>query len=103
MTEELKEHYESKLREIINDQVEISIKKTVNGKIDALTKVLNDYIIMDTEWKNNSEAWRKTAQPTINFATESAGFIQIGKYLVLGITAIGAFIFTLIKLIQIFK
>lgn len=96
MTEEMKKQYESSLRNIIAEEVDISVKKYVNGKIDNLTKSLDEYIKMDTKWK-------ETAQPTINFATESAGFLKIGKYIVVGITAIGVFIVTLFKVVSIFK
>ena len=94
----MEEQYESKLKKLIRDEiseaVQISVDKAVNGKIINLTKIVNDYIEMDTKWK-------ETAQPTINFATESAGFIKIGKYIVVGLTAIGAFIVTLYQAIKI--
>ncbi len=47
-----------KLQNTISKQIEISVKATVNGKIDNLNKKVDDYIKSDNEWKDR-------AQPTI--------------------------------------
>lgn len=74
----------------------MSRRQTLSEKVDSLSKKLDDYIALDTEWK-------KTAQPTLEIAMQGEGFLKIGKYLIVGLTSIGAFVLTIIKLITYIK
>jgi len=42
-----------------------TIEKTVNGKIIKLQDSFNDYIKIDTAWKEKDKEWKDSAQPVV--------------------------------------
>jgi RecJ-like exonuclease len=86
----------TELKDFIEEQVERSIEKHVNHKIDALSKKIDDYIALDT-------AWKQTAQPTIETFMDGKSFLKVGKYLIAGVASIGAVVITIIKIIALIK
>ena len=70
----------------ITDIIKVTIKETVNGKIDRLDIKLDTYMKEDNDWKDR-------ANPTIELGNNVRGFGKVMVYL-LGIA--GA-IFALIK------
>jgi len=67
----------------IKEHIEIVIQAKVNGKIDKITKKLDDYIAVD-------EAWKQTATPVIKMGTNVRGFGVITGYFLAFITALSA-------------
>ena len=60
----------------------------MNGKIDKISKKLDDYIVVD-------EAWKKTATPYVKFGTNVKGFAVIAGYFsafIVSVTACWTFI-----------
>lgn len=71
--------------DLINKNIEQTIIKTVNGKIDRIDQKLDDYIKQDNEWK-------EAAQPTIEMGNNVRGFGKVLAYLLGTAAAIyGAF------------
>lgn len=62
-------------------EIQDTIKKTVNGKIDLLTFKLESYIVADNEWK-------KKAQPTIDMGNNMRGFGKVSLYVIGFLTSV---------------
>lgn len=74
-----------KLQSLITEQIGVAVKMTVNGKIDALNKKVDDYIKSDNEWKER-------AQPTIELGTNVRGFGKVFAYIIGTAAAVGGLI-----------
>ncbi len=81
------------LQHTISTQIEISVRATVNGKIDNLNKKVDDYIKSDNEWKDR-------AQPTIELGTNVRGFGKVLAYLIGTAAAVGGLIVLLESLFK---
>ena len=67
----------------ILEQIEKSIRTTVNGKIDVLRADFNAYAKEDMEWK-------ESAKPAIEMWTNINGFGKIASYGLTVLMALGA-------------
>lgn len=74
-----------KLQTVIKEQIAETVKVTVNGKIDALNKKVDDYIKSDNEWKDR-------AQPTIELGTNVRGFGKVFAYIIGTLAAVGGLV-----------
>lgn len=79
------EHEE--LMQAINKQIE----KSVNGGVREINKKLDDYILLDTQWKKDS-------QPALDNMKNLTGLGKTAFSLSLGVTAIIGAIFAVKKL-----
>ncbi len=77
--------------------VEPAIEKVVNGKIKALDKKIDDYINVDTLWKEKDSIWKQTAQPAVDLGNNTIGFGTVLKWLAATGLAVVAFIKLFIK------
>lgn len=69
-------------KEIIKTEVSDTINTTVNGKINDLRKVVNEYIEDDKKWKEE-------VTPSIQRMKEFQGFTTVGATLLKTIMLIG--------------
>ena len=81
------EEYESNLKNLI--------RQVVNEELGGFKDSFTEYMRNDIEWK-------KTAQPYINIASDSKGFLSVGKYIIIGLTSIGVFFVTILEIIHLY-
>lgn len=99
---------EEELKRII-DTIHIvtgeSIEKHVNGKINKLTKLVEDntsklnshlqdeklWAIADIEWKKSIDLWRSNADPYIKLAQNISGTWKFLIYVVVGLLSLFGF------------
>lgn len=77
----------------VDTQIELSINKNVNGKIDRLHSKLDNYIEEDTKWKN-------TAEPVIKMGENVAGFGKVSLYILGFVASVTGAIIGLIKIFE---
>lgn len=82
-----------------------SIEKHVNGKINRLTKIVEDntsklnshledekiWLIADVEWKKGIDKWRENADPFIKLAQNISGTWKFLIYVVVGFLSLIGF------------
>lgn len=61
--------------------IAVAVKETVNGKIDALSKKVDDYIETDN-------AWKAAADPYIKGLANISGTAKLFVWVSLGVTAV---------------
>lgn len=77
----------------MDDKIKITIKETVNGKIDRLHDKLDGYIREDTDWKTKAE-------PVIKMGENVAGFGKVSLYVLGFIASVTGAVIGLIKLFE---
>lgn len=78
------------------EQIQKTIKETVNGKIDAMSFKLDQYIVTDN-------AWKVLAQPAIDLGNNVRGFGKVTAYFIgflAGIAGIFATVFEVIRRVK---
>lgn len=109
------------LQKTLVGAVKLQVKETVNGKIDDLTKLVEEqkYALIDhvkedkiTAWKLENyitkdeqewKAWKLLAQPSLDLGTNLRGFGKVLAYLIAtigGIIGVVAAVITFIKKIK---
>lgn len=78
----------------IEKAIAASIEKTVNGKINLLTKEFREYVTQD-------EAWKDKAAPVLKMGESVQGFGKVSLYLLGFISALGGAILLLLNLFRI--
>lgn len=66
----MKEEELHKIIETIKAVTTDSIEKTVNGKINNLSKKLDDHLEKDEKWKDDDKKWKDTVTPLVPYLTE---------------------------------
>jgi len=70
----------------LENHIEVSINKNVNGKLDKMNAKIDNYIFDDNEWKQKAE-------PVIMMGRNVQGFGKVSLYIVGFVAAVaGAFI-----------
>lgn len=84
-----------------NDTIVQTIQTTVNGKIDRLTSNFNQWKENETrereevkrkldEYVIETEKYRKSTEPMVNFFNDTSAFRRVSKWLLGGFVAVGA-------------
>jgi len=98
-TSGLVDHITKKMEHLIED----SINKNVNGKINSLSKKVDDYIIVDISWKEQDTQWKNNVIPYIETVKKFENFGTIGTTLLKALLLIGGVIgavYTFIKYLR---
>lgn len=80
----------------LENGIEESINRNVNGKIKVLTQRFDDYVISDNEWKDG-------VTPSIEIMKKIQGSSSVIRYVVQTIILFGVLVGTFIGLGKLFK
>jgi hypothetical protein len=83
----------------IKELIETTIQLKVNGKIDRMNQKLDDYIVVDNQWKSGDKEWKESAQPAI----DSVDNAKMGGRFVVWLIGVLASIVTLYEVLKIRK
>jgi hypothetical protein len=73
----------------LETKIEESINKNVNGKIVRLTEKVDNYIVMDNNWREEDAKWKLDAQPIIDMGKNLQGTSKVLLYCAGVVLALG--------------
>lgn len=88
------------LKSSLIDAVQITVKTTVNGKIDGLTQTVAKHIADDTIWKSQDAKRWKAIDPVIRVGQQAIGTGKTAFWLASFFGAIGTFIVAVVGLVK---